>query len=110
MNTRKCAAAAVLALALVTGGCAAPGARWDGYLSTTENVVKIQVGKTTAKEVEQLLGAPVRVTHDGRRNWDYWEYRVYHQWPRSKLWIGISIDGVVREAIQIMERERPGLS
>src|SRR5712692_2240501 len=93
MKSKIGAVGVAFVAALMMAGCAVPGERLDGYLSTTENVIKIQVGKTTSKETEQLLGAPVRVTHDGRRNWDYWEYRVYRQGARSTLWIGISIDG-----------------
>ncbi len=109
MKGRNCIVAAVIAVALTMNGCTAPGNRPDGYLSTGENIAKIQAGKTTGKEVEQLLGAPLRVVPDGRRGWDYWEYRVY-EWPRRKLWIGISGDGVVRDVVQLIERERPGTS
>lgn len=103
MNSRMRIAGTVLAGALVAGGCAAPGAGQSstGYLATTEDVSKIQVGKTTSKEVEQALGAPVGVSRDARRGWDYWEYRVHR---RSKIWIGVSSDGIVREVVQVPER------
>jgi outer membrane protein assembly factor BamE (lipoprotein component of BamABCDE complex) len=103
MNARLLFAGTVLAGALVAGGCAAPGAGQSstGYLTSTENVAKIQVGKTTVKEVEQALGAPVEVSRDSRRGWDYWLYRIHR---RSKIWIGVSSDGVVREVVEVYER------
>jgi len=101
MNSKMLIAGTVLAGALVAGNCAAADDSWKGYLKDTENVARIQVGKTTAKEVEQALGAPLGMSRDNRRGWDYWEYRIHR---RSKVWIGISSDGIVREVTQVPER------
>jgi len=104
MNIRTRMAAAAFAALLVAGEGAASGG--SGLLSNTDNLAKIEVGKTTGREVEQLLGAPLKVSRDGRRNWDYWEYRLSgSKWQSGTLWIGISSDGLVREVFR--ERERP---
>ena len=106
MKSRMCVIVAALAAAIIAGGCAVPGERPAGYLSSTVDLAGIQPGKTTGKEIEQMLGAPARVTRDGRRNWDYWEYPALgSKWRRGTLWIGNSGDGVVRDVV--MEKERP---
>jgi len=107
MNATTWAAAAALAAALLAGGCATEGGA-AGRLASTENVVKIQAGKTTAKEVEQLLGAPLARQRDAGHGVEWWEYEVRDSLRRITVWIGVASDGVVREIVQRRERYNPG--
>lgn len=106
MISKTMLTATMLAAVLVAGSASAQG---DGYLRSTDNVARIQFGKSTSKEVLDLLGKPVSMSRNTRRGWDQWEYRVFAYGERSTLWISLSDDGVVREVLQLMNR-RPGTS
>jgi len=107
MKVTTWTAAAAFAAALLAGGCATQGGP-AGHLSSTEDVVKIQAGKTTAREVEQLLGAPVDRQRDAGRGVEWWEYQVRDSLRRITVWVGVGGDGVVREVVQRRERYNPG--
>lgn len=102
MNVRIFAAAwAVAAALLATGSVAQSDA---GYLKSTENVARIQIGTTTATQVKALLGEPLRISKNSRRAWDVWEYRTISYGQRGSLYVSSSAaDGVVREVIQQAE-------
>jgi len=88
---------ALVAAMLATGSVAQSAAP---YLKSLENVSKIQVGTTTKAEVKELLGEPPRITQNGRRAWDVWEYRTYTYAERGNLYVSFSsADGVVREVV-----------
>lgn len=82
MNAKTMLTATMLAAALAAGGAAAQGCE---FLTTTENVARIQVGKSTSKEVQDLLGKPASVTRNARHGWDQWEYPVLTYGQRSTL-------------------------
>lgn len=101
MKTRIMAAAWALAAAMLSGNIAAQTA--SPYLTSSENLSKVQVGVTNATQVRALLGEPLRMTKDARRAWDGWQYRVLAYGQRNTLWISFSSDGVVREVVQLPE-------
>ena len=107
MNRGKRAIAVALAAWLVAAGWAAQGAN---FLYSTENVARIRVGATTAKEVRELLGEPFNTRRDARRGWNGLEYRVFQYGERSVLWVSVSDDGVVREVIQLRQKSIAGAS
>jgi hypothetical protein len=63
--------ALALALALLAAGCLTVGRDFDAA-----PVTRLQIGQTTLREVEQMLGPPWRTGwQDGRRTWTYGHYR-----------------------------------
>ncbi len=104
MNAKRHARAAMLAGALAAAVFAAGAAAQGRYVAAEENVAKIRVGTTSAKQVEELLGAPLRKYGADRRGLDSWEYKLFNYGDVHTLWISLSADGVVREVVQARER------
>ena len=90
---------ALLAATLAAGSATAQ----SRAVQTAEAVAKLQVGKSTSKEVLELLGKADRVTRNERKGLDEWGYRVYERGQSGTLWISMSADGVVREVNNINE-------
>jgi outer membrane protein assembly factor BamE (lipoprotein component of BamABCDE complex) len=86
------AAAAILA--------AAP-ARAAGYIDSPQQLAQVRAGSTTARELEQLLGAPLRKLSFPARGVDAWEYEISEGSKRAIISISIGRDGVVRELLRI---------
>ena len=98
MNTRI--SAIVCALVAATLGMGSAAQAYTGLLKSLDNASKIQVGTTTKTEVKALLDEPLRITQNGRRAWDVWEYRTYTYGERGNLYVSFSsADGVVREVV-----------
>jgi len=98
MNTKNPAIAWALVAAMLGSGSAAQA--YTGLLKSLENASKIQVGTTTKAEVKALLDEPLRITQNGRRAWDVWEYRTHTYAERGHLYVSFSAaDGVVREVV-----------
>jgi hypothetical protein len=108
MRATRWTLAAALAAAVLAGGCATEGKGPTGHLASTENLARIQSGKTTGKEVEQLLGAPYARQRDAGRGLEWWEYQVRDSLRRITVWVGVGGDGVVREVMQRREKYNPG--
>ena len=98
MNTRIFAITCALVAAMLGTGGAAQA--YTGFLKSLENVAKIQVGTTTKAQVQALLDEPLRITQNGRRAWDVWEYRTFTYGERGHLYVSFSsADSVVREVV-----------
>ena len=82
-------AAAVLALS--------PVALAGGHLMSTENVDKIRPGVTSAQQLQDLLGTPLRKMHFPARGIDAWEYEYPDYDEMIILSISIGSAGLVRE-------------
>jgi len=86
-------AAAVLALS--------PVALAGGHLMSTENVDKIRPGVTSAQQLQDLLGTPLRKMHFPARGIDAWEYEYPDYDEMIILSISIGSDGLVREILRL---------
>jgi len=104
MRREFCLRSAIL-LAAALAGCASAGAGGQG--PATEDLAKLQVGKTTSAEVRTLLGAPRRVTRFDRMDRDVWEYRRYSD-PTDERLVAVqfSSDGIVREVLVLKDYNR----
>jgi hypothetical protein len=77
-----------------------------GYISSAEKAAQIQVGVTTAKDLEAMFGAPLRKLRFGQR--DVWEYEMPNQGGPLGIILSITIEGgVVRNVTRI--RMEPGV-
>lgn len=75
------------------------------------NFLKVWSGKTTAREVRELLGPPNRVVHMARQQRDAWEYLYFNEMQVPFVFYAqFSADGVVREAFSIRDpsQDMPG--
>ena len=71
---------------------------------TVENMHKLLLGSTTAKEVRELLGPPWRVSRLERQQRDVWEYYMYNAVQvEHNLYVQFSGDGVVREVLLLRD-------
>jgi len=104
MNAGWMQSVVLLFAALAAGGVMAQGRD----LRVTEVVAKLQLGKSSSKEVLDLLGKSDRVIRNERKGSEEWGYRMYADGERSTLWISMSADGVVREVLNLRE-PKPGM-
>jgi hypothetical protein len=76
---------------------------------TEENLKKIAIDATTAREVRELLGPPWRTTHLALSDRDAWDYRMYNsvQWEYI-LSVMFSSDGRVREVVMLRDYKVSG--
>jgi hypothetical protein len=102
MNIKAVLTAAMICVVLVAGGAQAQGG--GDTRKMAENVAKIQIGKSSSKDVEALLGKPDRVTRNNRKSHNEWGYSLYADGKRGTLWVMMTDDGVVREVFQVMDR------
>ena len=100
MNAKTMLSVAMLT-AFVAGTAAA---QMRDSWNVIERVAKIQVGKSSSRDVEELLGKPDKVTRNNRKSQTEWGYSTYADGRRGTLWIMTTDDGVVREVIQIVDR------
>ena len=71
---------------------------------TFENIQKLMIGTTTAKEARELLGPPWRTMHLPRQQRDVWEYTTYSlDQQEFLLYVQFSGDGIVREVIHLRD-------
>jgi len=71
---------------------------------TVENMQKLQLGATTARQARELLGPPWRITRLERQQRDVWEYAVYDARQfEYNLFVQFSGDGVVREVLLLRD-------
>jgi len=82
----------------------------DGKLRAVEqrlleaNFAKIWSGKTTTREVRELLGPPNRVYRMARQQREAWEYLYFNEMQEPFIfYVQSSADGVVREAFRIRD-------
>ena len=65
---------------------------------TVQSIAKLAPGVTTAREVREILGPPLRVTRQDRQARNIWEYQMYNEAQFDfDLFVQFSEDGVVRE-------------
>jgi outer membrane protein assembly factor BamE (lipoprotein component of BamABCDE complex) len=89
---------AALAAALLA---ISPLALGGGHLTSTENVDKIRPGVTSAQQLQDLLGAPLRKMHFQATGLDAWEYEYRDYSDTVVLSISIGSDGVVRNVAHL---------
>lgn len=71
---------------------------------TEENMHKLMLGSTSAKEARELLGPPLRVSRLERQQRDVWEYYMYNAAQVEHfLYVQFSGDGVVREVLLLRD-------
>jgi hypothetical protein len=71
---------------------------------TMQNMQKLLIGTTTAREVRELLGPPWRVSRLERQQRDVWEYTVYDARQfEFILYVQFSGDAVVREVLLLRD-------
>ena len=71
---------------------------------TVENLHKLMLDTTTAKQVRELLGPPWRVGRLERQQRDVWEYYMYDAVQVEHfLYVQFSGDGVVREVLLLRD-------
>jgi len=74
---------------------------------TLQNIAKIRLGETTAKQVRALIGPPWRTAHLDRQQREVWIYNIVDQIDTPHiLSVQMSSDGVVRE---VVTTRAPGL-
>ena len=93
MNTilRRLTAAAVL---LACAACADMTQDSYGH-RTPSNFAQVPVGKTTAKEVRDLLGTPSRTMWLRANQREAWAYQHPSVFGMRLFWVELSADGVV---------------
>ncbi len=84
-------AASVLAAALVVAGGPVPAAE----PTPPEQAARIQAGKTTRKDVEQLLGRPGLTYFLRAEQREAWGYRYAGRFEPRIFWVEWSADGTV---------------
>jgi len=71
---------------------------------TMKNLRQIAVGKTTAQEVDELIGPPWRITHVDRAFGEDWEYRMYDDTRTvCNLIVRFSATGTVRDVLLLKD-------
>lgn len=70
-----------------------------------EFIDRIRRDAWTAKEVRALLGPPFETTRFERQQRDVWTYRWQEFSDRRLLHVQFSYDGVVREVLDMLDRE-----
>jgi hypothetical protein len=70
---------------------------------TDANIAKLVLGTTTSKEVRELFGPPILVTHFSRLQRDVWEYPMDTATMPYVLYVQFSSDGIVREVFKIKD-------
>jgi len=79
--------------------------RPDGAVSAVEQRLasqywsRIVPGKTTTKELRELLGPPAVIMHWGLKGVDEWTYKVEMNMHMFDLLVEVSPDGVVRNSV-----------
>jgi hypothetical protein len=72
-----------------------------------EHFARIEVGKTTQKQVQRLIGTPARSTFFERRRETVWDYRFRDAWGySSQFHVGFDERGIVRHKIAVREYDR----
>jgi outer membrane protein assembly factor BamE (lipoprotein component of BamABCDE complex) len=99
----------VFLLAVVLGGCTAPGApRLGDYRVLDDEIVARVVPGQSRDEVMALLGPPVRTMHFARLGHTAWDYRYMDTWGYHAIF-SVTLDArgtVVSRMSQRIERER----
>jgi hypothetical protein len=79
---------------------------------TLANIGKLAVGKSSRKEVQELLGPPDRhnVTRLALTSREVWEYPFLDYQEKRVLWVQFSEDGILREVVNSRDdwNESPG--
>jgi hypothetical protein len=105
MLTRTAIVVSLCAVAMLTAGCQATGGR---YVSSPELLDRIKPGVSTATEVEQLLGAPIRRGHFPAVGLTSMDYEMLEWSDMFDVAVMIGDDGVVREVLKLKRhRGRP---
>jgi hypothetical protein len=68
-----------------------------------EHFGKLVAGTSTAKDVRELLGPPVRVVRMERLEREVWDYPYLHYSDFRIHWVQFSYDGVVREQLDMID-------
>lgn len=87
------AAAAVLSASL--------GAAAAGYIDSADKVAQVRSGATTAKQLEEMFGAPLRKLRFGQR--EVWEYEAPDGGRRVVISISLGANGVVQDIARIRQ-------
>jgi len=77
---------------------------------TEENIARIVPGKSTAREVRDLVGPPYRIDPYPRMDREIWTYKIQvFPFPKA-LFVQLSPDGIAREVYYMDDPEvpRPG--
>jgi outer membrane protein assembly factor BamE (lipoprotein component of BamABCDE complex) len=92
---------------LVLTGCASSGVQVGGQGPDMQTLSKITPGETSAGQVRELLGPPLRVTRFDRMQRDVWEYRRYEN-PTDERQVAVQFsgDGIVREVLVLKDYNR----
>ena len=92
---------------LVLASCAASGVQPGGQGPDMQALSKIIPGETSAGQVRELLGPPLRVTRFDRMQRDVWEYRRYEN-PTDERQVAVQFsgDGLVREVLVLKDYNR----
>ena len=80
---------------------ASPLALGGGYLTSTDNVDKIRPGVTSTRQLQELLGTPLRKMHFPSRGIDAWEWEYRDYSDTVVLSISVGADGLVREITRL---------
>lgn len=81
----------------------------DGLMRSVEprlskaSIAKLIPGQSTAKQVREILGPPVRIVRMDRQQRDSWEYFFRHYEEYRVLWVQLSYDGVMQEALDMLD-------
>jgi len=71
---------------------------------TAENLMKLQAGARSSRDVRALLGPPWRGTHLDRQQREVWEYTLYSaDQKESNLYVQFSSDGILREVLMLRD-------
>ena len=91
----------------VLAGCATSGVQPGGQGPDLQTLSKIVPGETSAAQIRELLGPPLRVTRFDRMQRDVWEYRRYEN-PTDERQIAVQLsgDGIVREVLVLKDYNR----
>lgn len=68
-----------------------------------DRFAKLVPGTSGTKDVRELLGPPVKVVRMDLQQRDVWEYQFRHYEEYRVLWVQFSYDGVMREALDMLD-------
>ena len=87
----------------VTGCAGQPGVR-DWMSIHEESFTGIVPGTSTRKDVEALLGKPLRAWVFPRLTEEVWDYRYAERTETKNLWVYFGADGTVKRYEMILPR------
>lgn len=97
-------AARTIATSLAIAILLASQATWarDGVIESDEELQKIRIGTTTAAQLAEIAGKPMRVERFPRKGVEYWSYMMQVGGRPAEIAVEIDDKGVVRNVERVV--------